>query len=575
MKDEEFYKGYQEGIKQELKKAGLFKTLNRLVKEAADYFDSGDAPSSTARQEERIQDKIRQISPGLKAMGFTEEQIRQQAINALNRDTKRSSVTGTRDYFGTQKDDNGIPKTQKKLVLTQGQEARLKTSLKELNNDALETFCKKVYKEFVLDNIKSAEPKDNETILNEMHDKLQSMLNNFTEEGSLFGSLIAEVSILSAEDRVRSLFNFMQVVLEIATRGEVSQQRIAGVINEFRKPYKDHIKRYIQFLQEEYKEKIMNSVFRTHSDFNPAHNQRGTGGSLFSWMDRVNALAKEIKADIAKNGEISNQSLNKLIDIKEQGIEFIIKYASFREKEEESSKKNRFRFKEKIDPETGRKILPKNSQGQIVIGSGSKPFYPSFIEFFLRGTIKAAAGEKETLVDKILLISEATIPLNPEEERTDDKVFTQMRKIAARFYQNRQEFTKFTNVSGAFAGREIPAFYNRIVEAYEKGYSSHGELLEFVTMYAHRLAAKSKEPPDVCGMTYNIDLIIRPIREWTENYQFFIKCTKAQKQAGQAQAMSGQMTNATHFIKQGADLTAGIRQGSYTKNKDIRKRKKS
>ena len=164
--------------------------------------------------------------------------------------------------------------------------------------------------------------------MDDMKTYLQDILQKYASEDSLFSSFVAQVDVDSAEYRVLYFFNVMQVILEIATNDQVSRQQIAGVINQFRRPFREHIISYIRYMQEVNRTKIMNSVFRTHSDFNPAHNQRTSGGSLFSWMERVSAVAKEIASDVEENGKISSKSLDDLLTVKEQAINLIIQYSA-------------------------------------------------------------------------------------------------------------------------------------------------------------------------------------------------------------------------------------------------------
>ena len=95
--NDDFKRGFQEGFKRELKKLGLFGSLHRLVKESSD-IDQDYALNGVSKQEGRIQKEIQRIGPMLRAMGFTEDQIRQQAIGSLQRGKQQQGYPKT-NYF--------------------------------------------------------------------------------------------------------------------------------------------------------------------------------------------------------------------------------------------------------------------------------------------------------------------------------------------------------------------------------------------------------------------------------------------------------------------------------------------
>lgn len=567
MNRKEFYKGFVDGLKLEAKRLGLFDVLRHLVRES----DENDKESIIARinrkrKEALIQKKMEELKA--KSFGaFSDEELRNQAIAAVNREKKGGSLPKT-NYFRYNDDDDDVEDdatretstTQpKKPFITKELNKKISEDIKSLNNKILEDEVKDIY----LKINESSNP------LEDMKKTLEDIIKEYAEPTSLFSSFLDGVERFQAEKRVVEFLNIMQNIL-LVLLGQEKRMSIARTINEFREKFVQKMYDYVNVMRQNEIYRRMNSVFRTHSDFNPAHQQRGSGGSLFSWMGRVGKVAEIIKGEVESGAEISHSTINALLDVIEQAAQLIIKYQGFRDKERESEAGNRWRLKTTY--KDGKAVLATNSLGQVVIGSGAFPFYPSFIEFYLRGTIKRASGKIPTIIDRILLISEATVPLEPEEKRSEDEVFTRMRKIASVFYQNRIQFTKTTNRSKNFARREVPAFYDRIVQAFEDGYSSHGEMLEFATMFANWLSKGHAQNADVCTGDYDIDRIRPYIGLWTRNYKFFIDNTKASKIKGQVQAMSGQMTKSTKDIKAISDMTSGSRQRSYSNAKNIRKK---
>lgn len=574
--NEDFYRGYKDGLKQELKRMGLFNVFHRLVKEA----NENDQESVLARikrkqQEAQIQKKMEELKDS--TMGaFSEEELRQLAIDAV----KRQSATGQRkilpttNYFEQDQDDDvedeggeiQVPQ-QPTGDIPHSLKQRLSENFKQLKSDILEAKVKEIYNE--LAPLKN----DPKNLLKTLDGELTKILSDYYKPDSLFQSFLAQVDKVEAENRSRYFLNSLQAIVE-SIIPSTKREYIASIINKNRENFRNKIYQYIEYLQEENMTKIMNSVFKTHSRFNPAREQTTKGGCLFKWMEKVDKVAIEISSDVTK-GEITKATLKHLAYIIEEATKLINRYNAFRDIERTSEDKNRFKLKTIEDEETGKRILARNKYGQIVIGSGKYPFYPSFIEFYLRGTIKAAAQDKSTIVDRILLISDAQIPLLPKDMQTDEEIFKNMKEIARRFYDNRQKLTQHTTVSANFAGREVPKFYNRIVQAYEEGKSDNGELLEFVTMYANKIATHDEaKDADVCTIRYNIDSIQRYINKWTANYKYFMQETNAMKEAGRAQADAGMKTKGQEYTTAVAAATTDKRQNYYSSIRDKRKKKK-